>query len=199
MTIRFYILPIDVYNGVRGPKYFGGWPARAVQHAGFACPWSMKDFGSINEAVLCADIAAADHTTLEANADVLSIPTNIDSTLNTTARNAARTFCVTYNLPGTWINTGMTYRTVLRTVCGFFFFFQRVTGILGHDINLTTGWLDLQVQNIPADIRQAMADAATQKGYDYSMVTGTTTMRVILKAMADAWGTQPIYFGLASL
>jgi hypothetical protein len=199
MTIRYYILPIVVYNGVRGPAYFSGWPMGPDKHPGINCQWSMKDYGSINEAVLCADILAADHTALIVNTDVLAIPINIDSTLTVSARNAARTFLETYNVPAGWVNTGMTYRSVLRTVTGFFLFFQRVTAVLGRDINLPAGWLDIQIQNVAADIRAALQQAATEAGYDYSAVQPTTTMRIILKALADNWGNAPIYFGIATL
>jgi len=198
MTIRFYVLPIVLFNNTRGPKYFrfGKGPDK---NPGINCPWSMKDYGSINQCVLAADILAADHTALIVNTDVLSIPTNIDSTLTNAARNAARTFCATYNIPGSWISTGQTYRAVLRTITGFFLYFQRVTGVLGRDIDLPSGWLDIQIQNVALDIRDAMAQAATDMGYDYSAVTPTTTMRVILKSMADKWGTAPIYFGFVTL
>jgi hypothetical protein len=200
MTIRYYILPIvrDATLTRRGPKYFR-WGIGTNTIGTIVCPWSMKDYGDIDQCIVCADILAADHTTLSANADVLSIPVNIDTTLNTGARNTARTFLETYNIPAGWVNTGMTYRAVLRVVTGFFLYMQRVTALLGHGITLPAGWADLTMANVPVDIRTAMADAATSFGYDYSTVTGTTTVRTVLKAMGDAWGTQPIYFGIATL
>jgi hypothetical protein len=193
MTIRYYILPIERLP-FRKPKYFS-WRGSP----GISCPWSMKDYGDIDQAIICADILAADHTALIANADVLSIPVNVDSALTVSARNTARTFLETYNIPAGWINTGMTYRAVLRTITAFFLYMQRVTGLLGHGITLPVGWADLTMTQVPADIRDAMTQAAASFGYDYSWVTGTTTVRQVLKGMADAWGVQPILFGLAAL
>lgn len=195
MTIRYYVLPIQQIGNARGPKYFK-WRDNPT---GIVCPWSMKDYGSINQAVVCADIAAQDHTSLAANADVLSVPVNIDQTLNTNAVTAAVTFLEAYNIPAGWVTTGLTYRTVLRTVTAFFLFMQRVTVILGRAIELPPNWLNLQEQNIPADIRNALAQTASEFEFDYSAVTGTTTMRQILKHMADAWGSTSILFGLATL
>lgn len=199
MTIRYYILPIErsADSLSRGPKYFA-W-RNDPDPPGLTDKWSMKDYGSIDMAILVSDISDADHATLTANADVLAIPINIDNTLNTSARNTARNYLEARNIPGLWITTSMTYRTVLRVITGFFLYFQRVTAVLGQEINLPAGWMDLQVQQIPANIRSAMAQAANDMGYDYSAVTPTTTMRVILKAMADAWGSAPIYFGFATL
>jgi hypothetical protein len=76
---------------------------------------------------------------------------------------------------------------------------QRVTGILGHGITLPVGWAGLTMEQVPTNIRDAMGQAAASFGYDYSWVTASTTVRQVLKAMADAWGTQPILFGLATL
>jgi hypothetical protein len=197
MTIHYYILPIEVGSGTRGPKYFS-WRLDP-DPPGITCPWSMKDYGSINQAVICADISAADHTAISAHADVLSIPTNLDTTLTTSTRNAARTFCATYNIPGGWINTSMTYRAVLRTITAFFLYFQRVTGILGHGITLPSGWLDLQFQQVSSGIQTAMVQAATDMGFSTANLQPTTTMRAILKYMADAWGSTPIMFGIATI
>jgi hypothetical protein len=166
---------------------------------GIDCPWSMKDYGMINYAVLAADIADADHTALVAHTDVLAIPINLDSTMTAGAVNTAKAFLENWNIPAGWINTGVTYRSVLRTITSMFLFMQRVTAILGHTVDVGTISLSTQVRNIPVDIRNALAQAASEMGYNYSAVTGTTTLRTVLKAMADAWGSQPIYFGFVTL
>jgi len=197
LAIRFYILPIQQVNTFRGPKYFqtvgpNGW-------SGIDCLWAMKDYGSINQAVICANIPAESHTALSSNSDVLSVPVNLDGTLTAGARDVAQTFLETYNIPAGWINIGMTYRVVLRTITAFFLYFQRVNGILGHDITLPGGWLDLQYQQVSTEIQTAMLQAAQSFGYNTSGLQPTTTMRTILKYMADEWDSTPIYFGLATL
>jgi len=198
MTIRFYILPIErnAAQTARGPKYFT-WRFDP-DPPGIDCPWSMKDYGLMDQAVLCADIAAADHTALAANADVLAIPVNIDTTLNTSARNTARTYLESVNIPAGWVNTGDTYRSVLRSVLGIFFYLQRVTALRGVALDWVEVPLSLQWQQIPASWQSAMTQAATEMGYATSGVTNTTTLRTILKYMADQW-TKPIEFGIATL
>jgi hypothetical protein len=197
--IRYYILPI-VRNAAltsRGPKYFQ-WGPGPDKIGTIVCRWSMKDYGDIDQAIVCAHLSAAQHTTVSANADVLSPPVNIDSTMTAGAVSTAQTFLETYNIPANWINTDDTYRATLRTVTAFFLYMQRVNGIAGN-FTLPFNWANLTMSQVPVDIRDAMAAAAASFGYDYSAVTGTTTVRTVLKSMADGWGTQPILFGLATL
>ena len=54
MTVRFYILPIKRVGTTRGPKYFS-W-RYDPDPPGITCPWSMKDYGAIDECVIAADI-----------------------------------------------------------------------------------------------------------------------------------------------
>jgi hypothetical protein len=194
MTVRYYVLPITrTVENQRGPKYFQ-WRFGA----GINCPWSMKDYGLMDQCVVCADISDADHTALAANADVLSIPVNIDNTLNIVARNTARDYLESINVPAGRINTNDTYRSVLRSVLGIFLFLQRVTAIRGEAIDWVSVSLSMEWQNIPTAWRNAMMQAATEMGYSTNGVTSTTTLRTILKYMADQW-TNPILFGIATL
>ncbi len=198
MTTRFYILPLVSPNGVRTPKYI--YSPRYNPEGTVTVPtWSLKDYGSIDQCVFCGDIDATNHNLLSANSDVLSIPVNIDSTLNAGAVSAAKTFLENYNIPAGWINAGVTYREVLRTVTAFFLYLQRVVAILGHPINFPPNWLNIQFGNLSSEIQGAMIQAAQEQGFDTSPVQSTTTIRAILKYMADAWGNTPIHFGFASL
>lgn len=195
MSIRYYILPITQNGVYRGPKYF----VSRASETGIVCPWAIKDYGLINECVICADILDEDHTSLSGNSDVMSLPLNIDNTMTQGAVNQAKTFLENYGIPAGWITASQTYRDVLRTVTAFFLYVQRVTNILGRAITLTGGALDTQIKNIPTDVRNALQQAAAEAGLDYSGVTGNTTVRQVLKLFADAWGTKPIDFGIAVL
>lgn len=195
MTIRFYVLPISRIGSSRGPKYFK-WRHNPT---GIDCRWNIIDYGLIDQCIVCADVTPTQHTALAANADVLAIPANLNSKLTATAVNTAETYLEGIGMPAQWVSTTYTYREVLRIVAGCFLYMQRVTAILGRGITLTGGVLGLQMQNIAADIRLAMQQAADEQGFDYSAVTATTTVRQVLKAMADAWGDRPIHMGIATL
>lgn len=200
MTVRFYIEPLErnAAGNQRGPKYFN-WRFDPDPPALVTTTWSILDYGDIDRCVICAEMSTAQHNALVANADVLALPANLDSTYTVATRNAARTFLEQYNIPAGWISTGMTYRISLRIVSALFLYMQRVSTIIGHSLTLPDGWLDLTVSQIPAEIRDAMAQAASEQGFDYSSVTGSTTVRAVLKVMADAWGATPIQFSLATL
>lgn len=195
MTIRFYVMPIARNGAARGPKYLK-W---RWNPDGIDCPWNMLDYGLLDQAIVAADVTSAQHTALAANGDVLAIPANLNSTLTATAVSTAESYLESIGMPAHWVSTSYTYRQVLRIVAGTFLYMQRVTAILGRPITLTGGVLGMQMQNIAADIRGAMQQAADEQEFDYSGVTATTTVRQVLKAMADAWGDKPILMGIATL
>lgn len=195
MTIRYYVMPVLRVGSNRGPKYLE-WRANPD---GIDCRWNIIDYGLIDQCIAVADVTPAQHTALAANDDVLAIPVNINSTLTATAVNTAENYLEGIGMPAQWVSTAYTYRQVLRIVAGCFLYMQRVTAILERPITLTGGVLGLQMQNIAADIRAAMQQAADEQGFDYSSVTATTTVRQLLKAMADAWGDKPIHMGMTTL
>lgn len=195
MTIRYYIVPIERVGSGRGPKYFK-W---RLGTGTIDCQWAMVDYGLVEQAVVAADISDTDAATLAAAADVLTLPANLDGTLTLAARNTARTWLEGIGVPAGWVNTGMTYREVLRTVTALFLFMQRVCAILGRTVTVKAGALDTQFRNLPADVRAAITQAADEQGFDRTGVSNTTTLRVILKLMADAWEDRPILFGFTQL
>lgn len=150
------------------------------------------------QGILCADILDADHTILIGHADVLSIPINLDAKLTAGAVTTARDYLESINIPAGWVSTADTYRGVLRSVLGIFFFIQRVTALTGQPINWGSLSLNIQWQNIPSVWQNAMLQAAGEMGYSVNGLTSTTALRVILKSMADQW-VSPIEFGIDTL
>lgn len=195
MTIRFYIVPIERVGSYRGPQYFK-W---RFNPDGIADRWHMLDYGLLDRALLASDISDANHTSLTAHSDVLALPLNLDAKLTAAQVNAAQAFLEGVGIPANWISTADTPRGVLRVLSGLFLFVQRVTALLGQPITLTPAALNLQVRNVPAETRAALAQAAAELGYDYAWVTANTTMRAVLKGMADAWGDRPILMGFVTL
>src|SRR3989304_5553215 len=193
MTVRFYIIPIEQVGNYRGPEYFT-WRNDANPPS-IDCPWNMIDYGLVNRAVIAADVTTTQHSELVTHGDVLALPVNLDQAMTQAAVNTSQTFLENAGVPAGWINTSYTYREVLRIVTSMFLYIQRVTAILEHQIVLTGGVLNRQMNEISAEIRDAMAQAADEMEDDYSWETGATTVRQLLKAMGDAWGDKPIYFG----
>jgi hypothetical protein len=197
MTIRFYILPIEVRNGARVPKYFkyrGDLTPPYID-----CQWAMKDYGSINMAVICADIADADHNALVLNADVYSFPVNLDQTMTQAQRSTLNTYIEAHGIPGDWLGPGDTFRSVLRVITAMFLYMQRVLTLIGYPADPFTGLtLNTRYSDIPNPLHDALQQGAVSLEYTWT-VGNNDQIRKIWKMMADQWGVRPILFGLATL
>lgn len=190
MAVRVYILPIERVGIYRGPKYF----AWRFSVGGIVCPWQQVDYGLVDFAVLAADVTDPQHTSVSGNADVLALPLNLDSTLTGGSVTSTRDFLEAFNIPANWITGGQTWRSLLRTVTGMFLYVQRVTAIVGETLDFQAVPLNAQINDFPQVWQTALAQAAADMGFDYTGITGATTVRILLKTMADAWGARPIIF-----
>lgn len=197
MTIHYYILPIEQITQPdgsisRGAKYFR-WQKGGT---GIVCPFAMTDYGSINEAIVVADISDVDHAALSANSDVYSFPVGLDATMTVTERSAANTFFETVGIPGDWLAQGDTFRSVLRTVTQMFLYIICVTALMGYPVDPTAGLtLNTQYRNIPNPLHDALHTGATSLGYTWA-IANNDQIRKIWKLMADQWGSTPIDMGL---
>ena len=168
------------------PKYFYGRLTTGL--AGMeGIRWYWERFVWENHGIVAADVTDAQHALISAQTDVIAIPA-LDSTIpNATARNRVRNILEAGNIPGTWVTVGMTYRQIVRTVLSIWRFANRYISkggwIFIGGITLDTTWAE-----IPAAAQQRLRDAAVEFGLDYSGVTGTTTIRQLLKGMADQFG-----------
>jgi hypothetical protein len=87
---------------------------------------------------------------------------------------------------------------VLRVVAALFQFHQRYQATSGTSASLFAGGLTLSstFSSLPASVRTALRNAAISLGYDTSSLTGASTLRQCLKAMADQWrAVDTIYLG----
>lgn len=194
MAIRFYLIPIEIVDGnKRGPKYLKWRFTENV--APLDVLWSGMDFGLEPVMLVQADVTPAQHTTLSGNADVISIPANIDNNITAGALSAVKAALETLNVPAGWVTTGFTYRQVLRMVAGLFQFAQRHHG--AHSERLFSGGfnMDTQFSALPLAVRQRLIATADSLNYDTSGLSGSNTIRQILKNVADQWGSKPIIIG----
>ena len=191
MTWRLYIVPITKIDTGPGtefaaPKYFFGRLTNGL--AGMeGVKWAWERFVWESHGIVAADVSDAQHALLDSQTDVIVIPA-LDNTIpNATVRNRIRNILEAGNIPGTWVNTGMTYRVVVRNVLNIWRFANRYISkggkIFTGSVTLDTTW-----SQIPALAQQKLIETANEFGLDYSAVTGATTIRQILKGMADQFG-----------
>ena len=209
--IRFYLLPIErnALGNARGPKYFS-WKYDP-DPPGFNDIWSMKDYGSIDMAVLATDISQINHDNLIVNSDVYSFPEFLDDAMTNSDRGALLDYCELYLIPADWIYAGITFREAIRIVTSMMLFNQRVSAIMGYPSDPFSGiTLNTQYQNLPIALHDALYqatieplhDALYQATIELGYIWGSRDqdqLRKIYKEMGDQWGSKSIYFGFTTL
>jgi len=81
----------------------------------------------------------------------------------------------------------MTYRAILRVVLNVFAFFNRYVS-KGGKVFVPGITLDTTVGELPLIAVSLLQETADEYGLDYGWVTGSTTLRELLKGMADQFG-----------
>lgn len=184
VAIQLYIIPQahSADGKYNAPKYVAKrilTPLVGLENVS----WSWEFVPSGDVGVIAVDGTAAEHALLAAQTDVLQIPA-LDNTIpNNTTRNRVRTVLEGFNLPGNWVNTGMTYRSVLRVTIGSILFLSRLTSRLQRKFFDGSLSLTTTVSQLPLATRNELQSAAGDMGLDYSAVTGTTTVRELLRLM----------------
>lgn len=184
MAIQLYIIPqAHTADGkYNAPKYIAKRliaPLSGLENVQWT--WQFVPLGDVG--IVAVDGTATEHTLLALQTDVLQIPPLDNSIPNATARNKVRSVLEGFNLPGTWVNTGMTYRTVLRVTLGAIQFLSRLTFRLQRKVFDGSVTLNTTVSQIPLAARNQLQIAASDLGLDYSSVTGTTTVRELLRLL----------------
>ena len=195
MAYRFYIVPIEIWenpNGgtYRGPKYFHWrWahmcdPVEAIPGLEDV-PYNNLHYGADNIMIVCTDVNTTQHNLLVAKSDVMALPLDIDQTLTAGAVTIAQDFLEPFFIPAHWVTTSLTYRQVLRVIAGMFMFAQRLDGISREKIRDLGITLNTQWETLPTPAKNKLKAAADSLGLDSSGVTQNTTIRQMLKILAD--------------
>jgi hypothetical protein len=181
---RFYLVPKigggpDHPNGepdVPRAKYFGDMTGPEVH---------TMAFGLQPHVLVGADLSTFDHNTVVSNSDVIALPANLDQSVSAGALTTVQNALEAMNIPAGWVTTSMTYREVLRKVAKMMFFFQRLKGVGLARLLTGSVALNTQFQDLPLNARQRLIAAADSLNLDRSGMSGSTTIRQIMKAMAD--------------
>lgn len=193
MAVRFYLLPIEevvkdaqLGTTTRGPKYFA-WrfdPDPPALLDGVS--YEMRDYGLEPTALLAADVTNAQHQLLIANADVTAVPANLDNTLGAN-RATVQAALESLHIPADALTNATTYRQVLRGVMAIFALAQRFNGRVGNSGRLFPVGITLATTlgDLSQSVRNQLQSAAEELGYDYSGLTLQSTLRDVLKQIAN--------------
>jgi len=186
VAIRFYVVPITQIGNARYPSHFGGKGLTPDAELANVASWAMMDYGLINTGLIAANVDSAQQTYLAGLADVLVVPANIDNTITTQGQvNAVSNALEAFDIPGTWVNVGDTYRTVLREIAGYFQFMQRLTAITGIDPTTLNIRLSTTYGSLAQTWQDAIVQAANELGYSTAGLNSGTTLRAILRNIAS--------------
>jgi len=186
--VRFYLVPKVVRTGgpfgtYISPKYTepgelgAGWDLTGR--------WSAMDYGLEDLFLMGVDVTPEEHTSLNAQTDVIAIPSPITANVSAGALSVVRSRLEGANLPGNWVTTAFTYQQVLAIVGRVVTFAQKYQGMFNAPLFASGITMDTQINQLTQLQRQRLQTTANFFGLDYSGVTSTSTMRQVLKLIAD--------------
>ena len=192
MTLRLFALPI-IGAGTRVDPRRAKYMEESAELAGVF--YRFMDYGQHPGCLMVADVTNAQRNFLSGQPDVRLVPANLNNTVGA-ALTATRNTLEALHIPAGWVQSGTTWREVVRAVGGLFQFAQRYAGITnGQDLLPDGVDLNLTVAEVPQARRDSLAATAASFGYDTGAITGSTTIRATLKILADQWGDDPFYLG----
>jgi len=195
MSFRLYIVPI-VRNtrNERVPKYFGDGQTTV------ASDWSGMDYGLEDWMVVGGDLTVTEDAAVVGMPDAFAVPFDLSAALTSPQVTAVQNKLEAINVPAGWVNTSLKWIEVVRSVLGMFTLMQRYHGLHGGNGVFTGGVaLSTTIGALPVAVRNDFTAAAVSLGLNVSGITGTTTLRQALKALADQLSQMAYHFGTVTL
>ena len=153
-------------------------------------------YSNVDHAVALIDAPQVylDFVAAQPDATLLATNANLDQVLTAGQANAAQTIFESAGIPANFINAGDTRRQAIRGVIGMFLFSQRLEGRFGvgfkakaaeHGVTLSSTWSSFPqaLQDVFIEIRDTF-----WPGNNLG-ITGASTLRQILVAVSQAWGS----------
>lgn len=180
VVTRCYVTGRDGVGSFQNPwrvKYFQALNTK------YGTTFHTYDAGRIDAVMVCASITAAAHTEVSANADVLSFPANLDSTITNPELAVLQNRLEAIKIPGDFFTAGMTYRQVGTFLMQVFTIDQKFDGLFGKTFFEGTITLDTRANQLTAGQRGPLVQTLQALGIDASSFSGATTIRQLLKTM----------------
>lgn len=180
---RLYVIPIQVIQRgeytVREPLY--------PQYLSQSSSRMVMEYGNEGSAlVLLRDVTPEAHASLNAQADVIAFPVDLDQQIGAqlaTVQNAL----IARHIPEQWVLATHTYRQVVRIIGQMSQFMQRLTTKQTAALFSGSVTLDTRYASLPQAWQDAILAAANELGYDTTDVASNPRLRAILKTFADQW------------
>lgn len=178
MAKRFYVLP-KVGAGTHDD------PFRAKYISELGVQSAATDFGREDSMLVGAEVTGAQHTTLTANTDVISIPAALDDNISAAALATVQSKVEGLKIPANHLTTAQTYRDVVRLCGKVFFLAQRFDGLHAKTLFDIGAGLSTQFGDMAPATRTNLLAAVESLGLSTSQISSTTTLRQILRGVVD--------------
>lgn len=197
MPFRIYVVPI-VGTGAHGD------PRRAKYFTDGTIPqyvYGNLTYGTEPRMIIGADLSIADDATIVSKSDVTALPFDLSPTLSAGQVTNTRNALEASNIPGGWVTTADTWLSVFRGVAGMCAFLSRYEGVYAEQNNaaapsLFAGGATLAstFSSLPALVQVALTATAQDQGISTVGLSGATTLRAILRSMADHYSSMVYNF-----
>jgi hypothetical protein len=186
---------MQTLNNNRFPKYFPGRvnPNPMPELAGIYSVWQAFG-GEPLFFVVVPNITTAQHNALVTNVDVLAVPQDLDQPVSALALSTLQNALENFKIPADWIvANSMTYRECIRSIFRMFQLADRFYAVskglslFGSGVVLNTTW-----SQISAGVKTQLQQIAKEWNIVTTTVTAQTTVRQLMKLMADQMRDDPI-------
>ena len=191
MAFRLYIVPIigiGTEFDPRRPKYFENAEIVGTQS------WTCMDYGPEPWMVVGANLDTATDNLIVGEDDCFALPFDLAGFLSPAQVTAVQTKLEAANIPANWVTTAQRWIEVVRTVLGMFSFMQRLAVYYGGPVFVGSVRLSRTFGTLPAALQAALVQTAESFGIPTTGLTASTTLRAILRAMADYFSQQRYSF-----
>lgn len=197
MAFRLYIVPVigvGTKQDPRRPKYFSD-PAQ------IASSWSGIDYGFEPWFIVGGNLTTSEDNFVVGQADGFALPFDLAPNLTSQQVTAVKNKLDAIHVPSNWVNNTLSWVFVVRTVLGVFSFIQRY-GVIYAEANsgsvapLFRAGVSILTTfgSLPQAVQNAMIATAQSFNISTAGLTANTTLRTILKSMADNFQGQQYNF-----
>ncbi len=198
---RIYLVPLvgtGTLQDSKRPKYF--IDPGAIITPGVAI--STQYYGEEGTVIVGADLSISDDSLVIGQPDVTALPFDLAATLTAGQVSAVKNKLESLNIPHQWVDTSDTWLDIVRIVLGISSFLSRYRGIYSHLFGTPIpkvfgGGITLgsTFGTLSSNIQTALIETALSFNISTAGLTANTTMRVILKALADNFSSMQYNFG----
>lgn len=188
MPFRIYIVPVvgtGAHSDPRRPKYFTDGTIAAATYG-------TLTYGTEPRMIVGADLPSADDVIIVGKPDSLALPFDLSPNLTGGQVTAVRAALESSNIPAGWVTTADTWVSVFRGVAGMCSFLSRydviyatANGVSAPSLFVGGVTLASAFSSLPAAVQAALIATAQDQGISTAGLSGATTLRTILRSMAD--------------